>query len=155
VIPTSVLRRGCRIAYEPAAIACESAHEMAGFGRRVRIAAGNVAQLGEARSLAARPLALFCFLSHKAGRVVVPLALVAMLAANALLVAQPLYAALLAGQIAFYGLAAAGAVGRLPWKPLRLPYYFCMINAAFFVWAWQRLTRTRRPHDNRPGVVWT
>lgn len=155
VIPTSVLQHGKRIAYEPAAIACEEAHEMAGFGRRVRITAGNIAQLREARSLVSRPFALFCFLSHKAGRVFVPVALVAMLVANALLAAQPFYAVLLAGQLAFYALAVAGAIGRLPWKPLRLPCYFCMINAAFFVWAWQRVTGARRPGDQRPGVVWT
>lgn len=155
VIPTSVLRHGCRIAYEPAAIASEEAREMEGFGRRVRITAGNIAQLREARSLTSRPLALFCFLSHKAGRVAAPLALVTLLVANAALAAQPLYAVLLAGQLAFYALAVAGAVGRLPWKPLRLPYYFCMINAAFFVWAWQRLTGRRSAGGSKPGVVWT
>jgi hypothetical protein len=155
VIPTSVLRHGYRIAYEPGAVACEDAHEMEGFGRRVRITAGNIAQLREARSLVTRPLALVCFLSHKAGRVFAPLALAAMLLSNLLLVTQPFYAFLLAGQLGFYALAAAGAIGRLPWRPLRLPYYFCMINAAFFVWAWQRLTGARRPPDERPGVVWT
>jgi cellulose synthase/poly-beta-1,6-N-acetylglucosamine synthase-like glycosyltransferase len=155
VIPTGVLRHGCRIAYEPAAIACEEAREMEGFGRRVRITAGNIAQLREARSLVSRPFALFCFLSHKAGRVFVPMALVTMLAANALLVARPLYAALMAGQLAFYALALVGAFGRLPWKPLRLPAYFCMINAAFFVWAWQRLTGRRAAGGGKPGVVWT
>ena len=158
VIPTSVVRHGYRIAYEPAAIAREEAHEMEGFGRRVRITAGNIAQLGEAGALARRPFVLFCFLSHKAGRLFVPLALLTTFASNALLAGHPFYALSLAAQLVFYALAALGAVGRLPWKPLRLPYYFCMINAAVFVWAWQRLTGRLRPRGSdggKPGVVWT
>jgi hypothetical protein len=47
VIPTSVLRYKLRIAYEPKAVAYEQAEEMEGFGRRIRITAGNVAQLRE------------------------------------------------------------------------------------------------------------
>jgi hypothetical protein len=158
VIPTSVVRHGYRIAYEPGAVACEEAHEMEGFGRRVRITAGNIAQLRECGPLARRPFVLFCFLSHKAGRLFVPIALLTLLVSNAMLLDTPAYAALMLGQVLFYGLAAFGALGRLPWKPLRLPYYFCMINAAVYVWAWQRLTRRLRRTDDgtgKPGVVWT
>jgi len=77
VIPTSVLRQGFRIAYETKAVSYEEAEEMEGFGRRVRISAGNVEQLREAKALLwpPRPLALFCFLSHKGGRLLVPPAL--------------------------------------------------------------------------------
>ena len=57
---------------------------MGGFSRRVRIMTGNFEQLREMKALM-RPLRagpLFFFLSHKAGRLVVPLAMLAMLVAN-------------------------------------------------------------------------
>ena len=143
--PTSVVRHGYRIAFETGAIAYEHAHEMEGFGRRVRITAGNIGQL---RHLGAmlwppRPLVLWCFLSHKAGRLLVPAALCAMLIANAALLAEPLYAGLFGAQIMFYGLALLGAFGMLRPKILRLPYYFCMINSALFVWAYYKLLPSR------------
>ena len=63
VIPTSVLRYKLRIAYEPEAVAYEQAEEMEGFGRRIRITAGNVAQLWEIKGLLwpLQPVVLFCF----------------------------------------------------------------------------------------------
>ena len=69
-----ILERGHRVAYEPAAVAYEEAHEMEGFSRRVRITAGNVEQLREIKSLIwpPRPFVLFCLLSHKTGRLLVP-----------------------------------------------------------------------------------
>jgi cellulose synthase/poly-beta-1,6-N-acetylglucosamine synthase-like glycosyltransferase len=50
------------------------------------------------------------YMSHKVGRLVVPYALLALLAASALLApSSPFYAAAFAGQVLFYGLAAYGA----------------------------------------------
>jgi cellulose synthase/poly-beta-1,6-N-acetylglucosamine synthase-like glycosyltransferase len=143
VIPTSVIARGYRIAYETQAVAREPAAEMEGFGRRVRIAAGNVAQLREVGSWLSplRPLVLACFLSHKAARLAVPIALAAMVISNLFLLDDPFYAVLFAGQVLFYGLAILGALGLRRPKLLRLPYYFCMINSALFVWLYYRLTR--------------
>ena len=46
-IPMRILERGHRVAYEPAAVAYEEAHEMEGFSRRVRITAGNIEQMRE------------------------------------------------------------------------------------------------------------
>jgi len=160
VIPTSVIRHGFRIAYEPKAVAFEQAEEMEGFRRRIRITAGNVAQLLEIRPLVwpPRPLVLFCFISHKAARLLVPIAMVAALVSNLVLWKQPLYGWLLAGQAAFYALAIAGAVGRLRPRVLRLPYYFCMINASLFVWLYYRIARRKdasASNGKRPGVVWT
>lgn len=158
VIPTSVLRRGFRIAYEPQAVAYEEAHEMEGFGRRVRITAGNIAQLREVRAFLwpPKPFVLICFLSHKAARLFVPLFMVAMAVANAFLWRVPFYKWLAIGQLAFYGLAILGAFLPLPSKVLRLPYYFCMINAAVFVWIFNRLTRRKRSVSSpKPGVVWS
>ena len=135
VIPMRILSRGYRVAYEPAAIAYEEAHEMGGFSRRVRIMTGNFEQLREMKALIRplRPGPLFFFLSHKAGRLVVPIAMLAMLGANLFLLDRPFYRALFALQLAFYALVLLGALVRLKPKVLRLPYYFCMINAAAFL----------------------
>jgi glycosyltransferase involved in cell wall biosynthesis len=138
VIPLRIVQRGYRVAYEPAAVAYEEAHEMGGFGRRVRIMAGNVEQLREIGPLLwpLRPLMLFFFLSHKAARLVVPAALVTVAIANLFLLDRPLYRTLAILQLLFYALVIVGGVWQLRPKVLRLPYYFCMINAAVLVGAY-------------------
>ena len=90
-----MLAKGYRAVYEPSAIVYEEAHEMTGFGRRVRIMAGNIQQLREIRALLhpLRPLALFFFLSHKLSRLVVPFAMLTALIANLFLLGSPLYLA--------------------------------------------------------------
>ena len=135
VIPMRILQAGYRVAYDSSAVATEEAHEMAGFSRRVRIMTGNFQQLSELGALLRplRPGPLFFFLSHKAGRLVVPLAMLGMLIANAFLLDRPFYRGLFALQLLFYALVLLGALIRLRPKILRLPYYFCMINAAAFV----------------------
>lgn len=135
VIPLRILQKGYRIGYEPDAVAHEEAHEMGGFSRRVRIMAGNIEQLREIKPLLwpLRPLSLFFFLSHKVARLVVPIALIAAAVANAMLLQYPLYRAIGVMHVAFYALVATGAVFQLHPKALRLPYYFCMINAAAVV----------------------
>jgi cellulose synthase/poly-beta-1,6-N-acetylglucosamine synthase-like glycosyltransferase len=135
VIPLRIVQQGYRVAYEPAAVAQEEAHEMGGFSRRVRIMAGNVEQLRELKPLLwpVRPLMLFFFLSHKVARLVVPAALIAIAIANFTLLQSPLYRAIGGLQLAFYALVAIGALFQLRPKVLRLPYYFCMINAAALV----------------------
>jgi len=160
VIPTSVLRQGFRIAYETKAVSYEEAEEMEGFGRRVRISAGNVEQLREAKALLwpPRPLALFCFLSHKGGRLLVPPALIALLVSSALLWRLPLYRWMLWGQIAFYALALVGAFRGLKPKVLRLPFYYCWISAAWFVWLYQVMLRRKREASSGGGrrpVEWS
>lgn len=135
VIPMRIVQRGYRVVYETRAVATEEAHEMAGFSRRVRIMTGNFQQLGELSSLL-HPLRigpLFFFLSHKAGRLVVPVAMLAAVVSNLFLLDRPLYRALFALQLAFYGLVLLGALMSLRPKVLRLPYYFCMINVAAFL----------------------
>jgi len=141
VIPLRIVQRGFRVAYEPGAVAHEEAHEMGGFGRRVRIMAGNVEQLREIGPLLwpPRPLMLFFFLSHKAARLVVPAALVVAAIANLALLDRPVYRALAVLQLAFYALVALGGFVQLRPKILRLPYYFCMINAAVLVGAYHVL----------------
>ena len=145
VIPTSVLSRGFRIAYEPEAVACEEAHEMEGFGRRIRIMAGNIQQLGEIKGLSwpPRPLILFCFLSHKGARILIPLAMISLAVSSASLWHEPIYGWFLIGQTLFYGLAVLGAIGWLKPKSLRFPFYFCLINASLFAWLYRILSKRK------------
>jgi cellulose synthase/poly-beta-1,6-N-acetylglucosamine synthase-like glycosyltransferase len=145
IIPVSVLAKGYRAVYEPKAVVYEEAREMTGFGRRVRIMAGNLQQLREIRGLLRplRVLPLFFFLSHKVSRLVVPFAMVAALTANALLLSSPFYRALFCLQAIFYLLALAGMVIRLRPKSLMLPYYFCMINTAVFFGVYHAMTSRR------------
>ena len=144
-IPMRILERGHRVAYEPAAVAYEEAHEMEGFSRRVRITAGNIEQLREIKGLVwpPRPFVLFCLLSHKTGRLLVPVFMLIALGANIILRGQFPYNWLLLGQVLFYGLAVLGAMANLKPKVLRLPYYFCMINSALFAWVYQALRHGR------------
>jgi poly-beta-1,6-N-acetyl-D-glucosamine synthase len=141
IIPMRIRQRGYRVDYEPAAVAYEEAHEMEGFSRRVRITAGNIDQLREIKSMLWPPqwMSLFCLLSHKAGRLLVPLSMLLILVLNVRLWREWPYGWLLAGQVLFYALAAIGAVVALRPKVLRLPYYFCMINFAFFAWIYYAL----------------
>jgi biofilm PGA synthesis N-glycosyltransferase PgaC len=143
VIPVSVLGKGYRAVYEPLAIVYEEAREMAGFGRRVRVMAGNIQQIREIRTVLNQPLPLFFFLSHKVSRLAVPFCMVAALLVNLLLLDQPFYRALLVAQAAFYSLAIAGCWVPFP-KLLMLPYYFCMINLATFVGAYYAATSLRK-----------
>ncbi|HEV2201150.1 MAG TPA: glycosyltransferase family 2 protein [Bryobacteraceae bacterium] len=145
IIPTSVMARGYRAVYDPTAIVYEEAREMTGFGRRVRIMAGNVQQLREIKGFLwpLRILPLFFFVSHKASRLIVPFAMVAMLISNAMLAGTPPYGILFALQGAFYALAMAGMLWKLRPRLLALPYYFTMINVAVFFGMYHALTGRR------------
>ncbi len=146
VIPVRVAQRGWRVVYDPTARTYEEAHEMGGFARHVRIMAGNVQQLSELRGFLwpPRPMCLLFFLSHKALRVVAPFAMLAALGANLFLISGGFYRITLMLQGAFYGLAVLGSRWALHPKPLRLPYYFCRVNAAAFFGVYHALTGRRR-----------
>jgi poly-beta-1,6-N-acetyl-D-glucosamine synthase len=144
VIPVSVLSRGFRAVYEPAAVVWEEAREMTGFARRIRIMTGNLQQL---RNVPLQPMPLFFFLSHKFLRLLAPFAMLAALVANLFLLASPVYRALLYAQLAFYTLAACGLAGRLRPRALGLPFYFCMVNFAAFFGLYHALT-------HRKSMVW-
>ena len=145
IIPVSVLAKGYRAVYEPSAIGYEEAHEMAGFGRRIRIMTGNIQQLRELKGLLhpLRPMALFFFLSHKVSRLLVPFAMLGALIANLFLLSSPLYRITFAAQMFFYLLALFGTLWPLKPKTLMLPFYFCMINAATFFGFYHALTHRR------------
>lgn len=133
VIPVRVLARGRRVVYEPLAVAFEEASEMVGFQRRVRIMAGNMQQAREIRGLLWPPqaLPLFFFLSHKVVRSVVPFFLMSLAVSNSFLLHGRFYQLTGCFQLIFYGLALVGSQWQLKPRALRLPYYFCFVNAAY------------------------
>ena len=133
VIPVRVLAGGSRVVYEPLAVAFEKASEMVGFQRRVRIMAGNIQQLREIRGLLWPPqvLPLFFFFSRKVVRSFVPFVLVSLAVSNSFLLHERFYQLTGGCQLIFYGLAFVGSRWKLKPRGLRLPYYFCFINAAY------------------------
>jgi len=77
---------------------------------------------------------------------------------SALLWRLPLYRWMLWGQIAFYALALVGALRGLKPKVLRLPFYYCWISAAWFVWLYQVMLRRKREASSGGGrrpVEWS
>jgi hypothetical protein len=107
--------------------------------------AGNLQQLRYLRPLLApfQPLPLFFFLSHKASRLLVPFAMLSSLTANLFLLGSRTYRVLVCAQLTFYVLAALGLTGRLRPRSMRLPFYFCMVNAAAFFGLYHALTRRK------------
>ena len=154
-IPVKIVAGRHRAVYAPDAVACEEASEMGGFARRVRIAVGNFRQLRLLGLLLwpPRPWLLFEFVSHKLLRLLGPLCLALALVLNVLLLRRPLYAGLLVAQGVFYGLALVGwAAGgqRVRVPLLKLPFYFCMVNAAYVVGLWRLVTGSGRVEWNAP-----
>lgn len=118
VIPLRILDAGYQVRYEPEAVAYEETTEDRAleFARRARIGAGDFQSLSLVPNLLrpSRGFAAYAFWSHKVLRWCAPALLAAALASNAALALRsPLYVALLAGQLFFYGLALAGAKGLL------------------------------------------
>jgi biofilm PGA synthesis N-glycosyltransferase PgaC len=146
VIPVQILAAGHRVVYEPAAIAYENAREMVGFRRRVRIMAGNLQQLGEIKGLLSPPqiLPLFYFLSHKLLRSLVPFFLLSLIVSNVFLLHQTLFRITAGLQLIFYALALLGSLMPLKPRSLRLPYYFCFVNAAYLWSVLQLFTGARK-----------
>jgi biofilm PGA synthesis N-glycosyltransferase PgaC len=113
--PMQVVLSGARVVFEGDAKAYDRAAPVAAaeFKRKTRTLAGNYQLL----KLQPRLLVPFLnpvwlqFVSHKLGRLMVPYALFVMFVASAMLAAgSVLYAAAFCAQLAFYGLAAYGAV---------------------------------------------
>jgi len=151
-IPVKIVAAGRRAVYAPDAVACEEAAEMGGFARRVRIAVGNWRQLRLLGLLLwpPRPWLLFTFVAHKLLRLAGPFCLVAAFVLN-LFLPGPLYRAALIAQAALYALALVGAIApRTRVRLLKLPFYFCMINAAYVVGLVRLLTGPGRVRWNAP-----
>lgn len=107
------------------------------FHRKVRTLAGNFQLLQLAPWLLSRQNRLrFELISHKLMRLLVPILLVILLVSSAFLANRsPLYTGALAGQIAFYILAALGAGRGIPvlTRIAGPASAFCMLNAAVVV----------------------
>ena len=110
------LRTGCAIVYDGEAVAREETPPDVGseFHRRARIGAGGFQSIGLLwRLLDPRQgWVAFTFFSHKVLRWTCPFCLVGLAVSNVLLAGQPLYRALLLGQVAFYLTALLGRLSR-------------------------------------------
>jgi cellulose synthase/poly-beta-1,6-N-acetylglucosamine synthase-like glycosyltransferase len=170
VNPLQIVRSGFRCVHELEAQSWEKAAESFDkeFRRKVRIV--NRAW----RALLSMPQMLNPFrygffalelISHKLFRWLAPLFLIAALASNIVLApGAALFASLLALQLLFYALAAAGyALRNQPNLPsmLAFPFYFCMVNLAsalgimeawcgrtYTVWTTARTPVKRGSHEN-------
>jgi poly-beta-1,6-N-acetyl-D-glucosamine synthase len=135
VSPLNVVTAGKRVLYDPEAVAEEVASESQRglFARRVRMVTRDLdATLRHARLM--NPFrhggVALSLVSHKLLRWLVAPALVLILIGSALLAARPLYAALFAAQVVFYGLALVASLGGgRPRSPLlSVPLYFSVSN---------------------------
>jgi poly-beta-1,6-N-acetyl-D-glucosamine synthase len=144
-VPMNVVRLGSRVVFQPTAIARDRLFSEKGkeFSRKVRTLTGNYQLLRLAPWLISpqNPL-LFRFFSHKVLRLLVPILMVAMLAA-CIATGGQLYRILLWLQIAFYVLAALGTFSitlrRL--KPIAIASTFVTLNAAAAVALYNFVTR--------------
>lgn len=140
-ISTQVPLAGFRLLFDPQVMAWEDGtiDARSEFRRKARIANRCTrALLGHGRRMFTAGFYTVEVLSHKVLRHMIPFFLIPMLAANLALVREaPLYTLTLAGQLALYALALAGAALRETpaghWKVFSIPYYFCFVNAAAFV----------------------
>jgi len=123
LLPMQVVRRGSRVIFDPRARAWDSPDlgQSREFSRKVRTLSGNYQLLQLAPWLLGGSNAIrFEFISHKLSRLVVPLALLALLASSFFLSA-PFYRVALFAQLAFYALsliAIGGAIGGMKFGPL-------------------------------------
>lgn len=150
VIPLAAkLKSGCRIVFDPDAIAHEETapNLRAEFRRRARIGAGALQSLATLWPLLSprhgwTALALW---SHKVLRWACPLLLISALLASIALVGHPVYRAAVILQVAFYALCVIGAlVPSANRGILRLFPMFAAMNLALLVGfiRWMRGTRS-------------
>jgi cellulose synthase/poly-beta-1,6-N-acetylglucosamine synthase-like glycosyltransferase len=136
VLPLRVVASGHRVRYCEEAVATEEAlgRQADEYRMRVRVSLRALHALGEMRALLHPRHGLFAFqlLIHKVLRYLMVIPLTAALVSNLVLVHRAAYGWLMAGQVLCYGLALVGwwSGGRIRWKPVFVPFYFCLINAA-------------------------
>ncbi len=133
-VPMNVSRMGKRVVFQPSAIARDRLFSEKGkeFSRKVRTLTGNYQLLRLAPWLlsSANPL-LFRLISHKLLRLLVPLLLVLMFLASAV-IRGPFFQAIFWLQILFYVLAGLGSFSpsARKLKPIAIANTFLMLNAA-------------------------
>ena len=154
LVPMRVVAQGGRVVFQSAARAYDHAAATATreFARKARTLAG-VFQLFARHPWVLDPLRnrlFFQTVSHKGLRLLTPLALVAALVANLLLLQSPFYRSCLAAQMAFYAAALAGHArrDRRDRSPLlSLPYLVCVL-------AWAAVVGFIRFARGRQAVTW-
>jgi hypothetical protein len=142
IIATKMVEQGLRAVYEPDAVCMEETNERADkeMKVRVRIITQTFSDLWRNRAMLNPFRSGFYaieLLSHKVMRYLVPLFLITILAASAVLAPRSLfYAVALAGQVALYGAAALAwlleRVG-LHSRLLAIPQYFVLGNLASLI----------------------
>ncbi len=142
IIATKMVEQGLRAVYEPDAVCMEETNERADkeLKVRVRIITQTFADLWRNRAMMNPFRSGFYaieLLSHKVMRYLVPIFLITILAASAVLAPRSLfYEVALAGQVAFYGAAALAylleKVG-LHSRLLAIPQYFVLGNLASLI----------------------
>ncbi len=140
LISSQVVRAGGRLAFDEEAVVLVATPEEGGteLRRKVRVmnrGLRSILALGDALLPTRTGLYALEVIFHKLLRRFVAFFLVAVLASSAVLAARsPAWWLVLAPQLAFYGLAAAGGLlARTRWgrlRPLWIPYYFCLANGA-------------------------
>jgi poly-beta-1,6-N-acetyl-D-glucosamine synthase len=132
---------GYKIVYEPEAYALETASSNVKeeLKRKVRICAGgwqSINRLSDKVVFSKTPLLYFQYVSHRVLRwTITPFLLLAMILLNMMLAwnGNEFYQMVFVGQILFYIAAAVGYVlenKKLRFKPVFVPYYFCIMNYA-------------------------
>lgn len=140
LIPLRIIRRGYRVTFESGAVAYDgyaaSPHDE--FTRKVRTLAGNFQLFVRERWLLnpfRNPLWIQT-ISHKVLRLSIPLLLLAALASNLLLLAQPVFQVTLVLQGLFYLMALAGALAprlRHRVRGFTVPFTICFLSWATVV----------------------
>jgi cellulose synthase/poly-beta-1,6-N-acetylglucosamine synthase-like glycosyltransferase len=154
VLPLRVVAQGYCVVYCAQAVSLEEAlgRQDDEYRMRVRVSLRALHGLSDMRSLLSPRHGLFAFqlLVHKLLRYLLFAPLAVAFLANLALVGRPVYTTLLAAQVACYLLAAIGwaAHGHIRFRPVFVPFYFCLINAAAGV-ALVRFLRGERQ------VLWT
>ena len=140
VQPLQAIRKGYRVVFEDRALAYEETTQSTGeeFSMRVRVVTRAMRGLLSVSGLLKPwkfPWPAFQLWSHKIMRWMVPLFLIALLAANSLLLDSSFYRFTLAVQMFFYAAALLNMLLPLhrQWKPLGIPLFFCTLNAAALV----------------------
>src|SRR5579859_7857944 len=140
VQPLQAIKKGYRVVFEDRALAYEETTQSTAeeFSMRMRVVTRAMRGLLSVADLL-KPWKFFWtafqLWSHKILRWMVPLFLLAVLAANLFLVESTFYRFTLAAQLLFYAAAILNMLAPLhrKWKPLGIPLFFCTLNAAALV----------------------
>jgi cellulose synthase/poly-beta-1,6-N-acetylglucosamine synthase-like glycosyltransferase len=136
ILPLRVVEQGYRVVYCENAVSREEAlgRQEDEYRMRVRVSLRALHGLSEMRGLMRPRYGRFGFqlFVHKIARYLMFVPLTAAFVSNLALVGSGPYAALFAAQAGCYALAAIGWMsgGRIRFKPVFLPFYFCLINVA-------------------------